>query len=157
MVTWELKRIPLWPVTKISFIVFFALGIVLSLLYSAFALTILQAISGLMGDFGSMSVPTGLPLIMVSIFASFLMAIMYTIVMVITALFYNAATSYMGGIQLELEQVGSTIPTPITDTPGISKPPEPMGRDKSDYPSSERYDDADRTTAVKRDDSPKGP
>ncbi|MBZ0263899.1 DUF3566 domain-containing protein [bacterium] len=157
MVTWELRRIPLWPVTKVSFIVFFALGLVLSLLYSAFALTILQAISGLMGDFSSMPVPTGLPLIMVSIFASFLMAIMYTVIMVITALFYNATTSYLGGIQLELEQVSSTIPAPAAKAPEVAATTEPATRAKTDYPKAERYDDADEGKPLRRDDSPKGP
>ncbi len=107
--TVELRRIPVWQMAKIGFIVFFFLSFALSLIYGS----MISAIINLMGSFFSGMempfLPSGIPLIFLGIFISILLSILYTLILMFLALIYNSAVPYVGGIHFELHDLEGNI------------------------------------------------
>ena len=124
--TYVLKKVPLWPVIKISFVLFLILGIIIGIFY-ALLLSVssffASAFSGsLGGEFGFMK---GLGFILIP-FIAILYGIFGTIVVAIWAVVYNLIASIVGGIELTLE--------PIEQAFVAAAPPRPAGPEGAQPP-----------------------
>jgi len=100
----EIRRIPLWPIAKIGFIVSFIVMFIIMLLYtSLFASLIGSALSMLGGsDVGMPGTIGGFALVVLGIFTAFVMSIIQTLIMLLVVVIYNVIANGMGGIMLEL-------------------------------------------------------
>ena len=101
--TFEIKRIPLAPVIKIAFVLYFVFLFLVMMLYTAFMATILNTLGGLLGEFdipiGTLS---GFPLFVAALFMAFFAAIMNTVITSVVVILYNAISGYIGGVKLEI-------------------------------------------------------
>ena len=79
--TYTINRIPLTPVIKISFIIYFIMAFIGVLLYSTILMSVLGTIGGLMGgmDF-PVRPPGGGSLIFIGIFGAIMLAVLYTLI-----------------------------------------------------------------------------
>jgi hypothetical protein len=123
-----LKKVPLWPVIRISFVLFIILGIIVGIFYA-----LLLSISGifataLTGGLGELGFIRGLGFVLVPIVAIFY-AVFGTIVVAIWALIYNLLASILGGIELTLEPAERPTPQAAPRAPSIGgpEPPRPSG------------------------------
>jgi len=102
--TYEVKRIDVWSVVKIAFILGGIFGLLAGILYAMMLAMIGGFLSQLGGEFGAMPGLTGA----VGIVTIFFMVLFYAVVgAVITAIFtwiYNLLAKGMGGIRFNLEQ-----------------------------------------------------
>ncbi len=102
--TYRLKRIPVWPVTRVSFLIFLILGIIIAVIYSV----ILSGVSFLAGsmmssDMGEAFGPVqSLGLLMIPFIAVFY-AVFGTIGVIIWTLLYNFIAGLTGGVELVLK------------------------------------------------------
>lgn len=116
--TWEVRRIPLWPVAKIGFLLYFALALVMFLLYSIFLGGMLDMVGQFVGEEMSMPVLSGGALMMVGFFLAIMLAVMYTLITLLAVIVYNAVASMAGGIHLELDPIEGSLPSmPIASEP----------------------------------------
>ena len=103
--TFEMRRIPIWPVMRVVFIIFLIIGIIVGLMYGF----MISSFGLLLSALGESPLDEGFPLIgnlgflMIPIFA-ILYAVFGTIAAVIWAVIYNITASVVGGIELELEE-----------------------------------------------------
>ena len=102
---YTLKSIPIWPVTKVSFVILLIIGIVIGFFYAI----MLSSWSVLFGSFSGtqmgneLGVLRNLGFIMIPFLAIFY-AIFGTISVIICTLIYNLIASAIGGIELVLEK-----------------------------------------------------
>ena len=106
--TFVLKKIPLWPVLRMSFVVFIIIGIVIGVFYAILLSTwgVLMssfADTGLGEQFG---IVRGLGFVLIPVVA-ILYAVFGTIVVAIWTLVYNLIAAVVGGIELVLEESDS--------------------------------------------------
>jgi hypothetical protein len=125
----ELKRLGLWSVVKISFVVNLVLGFLLGIFYALFIMMLAFApMTYMPRDFDSdfpMAVG-GVMMIILPIFMAGIAAVMNTILALIGALVYNLAAKLFGGLECELEVLGGATVTPATESPqSPQRPPEP--------------------------------
>jgi len=118
--TWEVRRIPLWPVAKIGFLLYFALALVVFLLYSIFLGGMMDMVGQMVGQEMSLPVLSGGALMMVGFFLAVFAAIMYTLLTLLAVIVYNAIASMTGGFHLELDPVEGSLPS-------AHIAPEPVG------------------------------
>ncbi|MDD4858085.1 MAG: DUF3566 domain-containing protein [Candidatus Krumholzibacteria bacterium] len=102
-----LKKIPLWPVIRIAFLIFIIIGIVIGIFYAALlstwgALMSSFAGSSIGGEFG---VLRNLGFVLIPVIA-IMYAVFGTIVVAIWALIYNFIASVAGGIEFVLDSSG---------------------------------------------------
>jgi len=103
--TFEMRRIPVWPVMRVVFIIFLIIGIIVGLMYGF----MISSFGLLLSALGESSIDEGFPLIgnlgfvMVPIIALFY-AVFGTIAAIIWVVIYNITASVVGGIELELEE-----------------------------------------------------
>jgi hypothetical protein len=99
----ELKRIPIWPVVRVTFIVLLVVGILIGFFYGM----LVSGIGYLIGTLGESPFGENVPLLgnlgflMVPIIAV-LYAVIGTIWVIIWVLIYNIAAAVVGGIELDL-------------------------------------------------------
>jgi hypothetical protein len=120
--TFEVRRIPVWPVMRVVFIIFLIIGIIVGLMYGF----MVSSFGLLLSALGESPLDEGFPLIgnlgflMIPIFAIFY-AVFGTIAAVIWAVIYNITASVVGGIELELEEKempfsgGAAAPPPAAE------------------------------------------
>ena len=100
---YHVKRIPLWPVMRVAFVVMLIIGIVIGIFYGF----LVSGLGMIMGALGESALGEGFPSIgnlgflMVPFIAVFY-AVTGTIVIVIWVLIYNIVAQVLGGIELEL-------------------------------------------------------
>ncbi len=103
--TFEIRRIPLWPVVKIFFVIYFVIIFLISLIYGSLLLNIVAG-------FGEMASEYGLPsfgafgvtgIVMLGLMAAFFGSIINTLVTVVVVIVYNAIASFTGGVELSTE------------------------------------------------------
>jgi hypothetical protein len=105
--TYALRRIPLWPVIRIMFVVFLIIGIIIGIFYAI----LLSTWGALMSSFteaglgGQLNLLRGLGFILIPVIA-ILYAVFGTIVVAIWSLIYNLIASVVGGFEMTLEPVG---------------------------------------------------
>jgi hypothetical protein len=117
--TLEMRRIPVWPVMRVVFIIFLIIGIIVGLMYGF----MMSSFGMLLSALGESPIEEGFPLIgnlgflMIPIFAIFY-AVFGTIAAIIWVVIYNITASVVGGIELVLEEKGMPAPEP----PAVSTP-----------------------------------
>jgi hypothetical protein len=117
----ELKKIPLWPVTRVAFVMLLVVGILIGLFYGL----IISGVGLIIGALGESYLGEGLtPLgnlgfLMVPVIA-ILYAVMGTIWVIVLVLVYNIVAAVVGGIELELEPREPAV----TERPGTPHIPE---------------------------------
>jgi hypothetical protein len=106
----EMKRISIWSVIRVVFIIFLVMGIIVGLLYGI----TLSSFGFLLSALGEYPLDAGFPLlrnlgfVMIPIIAIFY-AVFGTIAAIIWTLIYNVVASIVGGIELELEERGVQV------------------------------------------------
>jgi hypothetical protein len=103
--TFVLKRIPLWPVIRMAFVVFIIIGIVIGVFY-AIMLSMWGALMSSFADAGfgeQFGVLRGLGFVLIPVVA-ILYAVFGTIVVAIWTIVYNLIAAVVGGIELVLEE-----------------------------------------------------
>jgi hypothetical protein len=111
--TFVLKKIPLWPVLRMSFVIFIIIGIIIGVFYAIMlsmwgALMSSFAEAGFVEQFG---VLRGLGFVLIPVVA-ILYAVFGTIVVAIWTIVYNLIAAVAGGIELVLEESGSHSAAP---------------------------------------------
>ena len=123
--TFEMRRIPVWPVMRVVFIIFLIIGIIVGLMYGF----MISSFGLLLSTLGESPLDEGFPLIgnlgflMIPIFAIFY-AVFGTIAAVIWAVIYNITASVVGGIELELEEKQMPLGAGAAVSPPSDEPPE---------------------------------
>ena len=100
-----LKKIPLWPVLRMSFVVFIIIGIVIGVFY-AIMLSMWGTLMSSFADAGlgeQLGILRGLGFVLIPV-VSILYAVFGTIVVAIWVLVYNLVAAVVGGIELVLEE-----------------------------------------------------
>jgi len=121
--TYEIKSVPIWPCTKVTFIALLLLGIIIAVIYSI----IFSGLSFLAGAFDEayfgddFAVIQRLGLVMIPILA-FSYAIFGTIGVIIWVLIYNLIAAIIGGVELTFVEKGGRPEGPVS-----SGPPEVRG------------------------------
>ena len=103
--TFVLKRIPLWPVIRMAFVVFIIIGIVIGVFY-AIMLSMWGALMSSFTDAGfgeQFGLLRGLGFVLIPVVA-ILYAVFGTIVVAIWTIVYNLIAAVVGGIELVLEE-----------------------------------------------------
>jgi len=102
--TYALKKIPLWPVIRITFLVFIIIGIVIGVFYAVLLSTwgVFMSSFGDSGIGGQFNMLRNLGFVLIPVIA-ILYAIFGTIVVAIWVLIYNLIASVVGGVELVLE------------------------------------------------------
>jgi hypothetical protein len=112
---YEIKKIDVWSVVKIAFIIYGIFGLIFGLFYAAI-LTMLGGFLSQFGEFGEFGDMTGLFTGAVGILMAFFMALFYAVIgAVFTAIFvwlYNILAKLTGGIRfnLETEKIATVTP-----------------------------------------------
>ncbi|MFH0881720.1 MAG: hypothetical protein V2A56_01945 [bacterium] len=136
MRTIEIRRVPLMPVVKAGFLVFFTIDFIGFLLYTSFFASIISmALSGLGGEFGTLGNISGAALIFGGFFVALLIAVFQTLVILIAMIAYNVIANGLGGILLVVIDT-DTRGMPITPTAG-SPVPDQGSRDSAEASGKE--------------------
>ncbi len=102
--TYEIKKIDVWSVVKIAFILSGIFGLLAGLLYAVLLTLVGGILSQLGGEFEAMQSLTGA----VSIFMAFFLALFYAVIGAVGAaictLIYNLLARGLGGVKFYLEQ-----------------------------------------------------
>jgi hypothetical protein len=98
---YELKRIDLWSVIKIVFMISLVLGFVLTLFYAS----LLRFVSTFMGtfggnDFNQIMPSNGIMTGFLILFGTFGIAVIYTFIAAIAIILYNLMAGWGGGVVL---------------------------------------------------------
>jgi hypothetical protein len=112
---YELKRIPVFPVIKVTFLVSLVLGFAIGLMAAVFIVPLVAFLSQVAsaGDgFPSTDLPTGMLVVFLPIFLSVTQAVINTIMALIAVGAYNVIVKFAGGIELELESTDQGLPAP---------------------------------------------
>lgn len=120
--SYEVKKVPLWPVVKVTFVIFLVIGILIAILYSV----LISGIGFLASSFGD--APFGddflaiqrFGLLMIPVIA-FSYAVFGTIGVTIWVLIYNVVASVVGGVELTLEERGLAVERKMTPAPAVAK------------------------------------
>jgi hypothetical protein len=126
---YELKRISVWSVIKVSFLVNLVVGFLMGILYAFFIMIFAFLPMTFMPSEVRSEVPiaaSGILLIIVPIFVAGMAAIFNTIFAAIAALVYNLAAKLVGGLEWTLEEVKpAVVLQPATRTAPPPEPPSP--------------------------------
>jgi hypothetical protein len=120
-VKYRVYRIPLWPVTRVAFVVLLVVGVIIGLFYGA----LLSGLGIIMGALGESAFGEGLPAIgnlgfLMIPFIAVLYAITGTIWVLVWVLIYNVVAQVTGGIEFELsaeEDHRRESPTHVPERP----------------------------------------
>jgi hypothetical protein len=120
--TYEIRRIDIWSVVKIAFILCGIFGLFAGLLYAIMLTMVGGFLSQMGGEFGNLQSVTGV----VGIFVAFFLALFYAVIGAVgTAIFawiYNLLAKGLGGVKFHLEQEKvQTVTEPIPRTESESE------------------------------------
>jgi len=106
-VKYRVNRIPLWPVTRVAFVILLVIGIIIGLFYGV----LISGLGVIMGALGESTWGEGLPAIgnlgfLMIPFIAVLYAVTGTIWILLWVLIYNVVAQVAGGIELELSPGG---------------------------------------------------
>ena len=135
---YELKSIPLWPVTKIAFFVNLIVGFLVGIMCAMFLIPFVAVLSNIValetGEFDMEAAPIGVLMMIVPFFSALSSAFFGTMGIVIVVLVYNLIARMTGGLELNLEQFGLQTAAPVqsrsatmaaTSVPAGPPPPLP--------------------------------
>jgi hypothetical protein len=124
--TYEVKKIDIWSVVKISFILCGIFGLLAGILY-AFMLTMVGGILGQMGgEFGALRSLTGAFSFIMVIFLALFYAVVGAVAAAVFGWLYNVLARGMGGIRLHLEQEKAKVVLQPAQPSG-TEPQGPLG------------------------------
>jgi uncharacterized BrkB/YihY/UPF0761 family membrane protein len=124
--TYEVKKIDIWSVVKISFILCWIFGLLAGILY-AFMLTMVGGILGQMGgEFGALRSLTGAFSFIMVIFLALFYAVVGAVAAAVFGWLYNVLARGMGGIRLHLEQEKAKVVLQPAQPSG-TEPQGPLG------------------------------
>ena len=156
---YEIKSIGMWPFIKVSFFFNLVVGFIFGLLYALFAgfiMTIMSRFSEFQPggfDFDLEPLPIGIMLVVLPVLFAIMGAVFYTIISVVLVSIYNLIARLVGGYELDLQLVGTGVPSmprgqpltgytgapsyvpppatgpPSQSTPPQAPPPPPPGSD----------------------------
>ncbi|MFZ1683520.1 MAG: hypothetical protein WAU88_05240 [Candidatus Zixiibacteriota bacterium] len=112
---YELRRIPVFPVIKVTFLVSLVLGFAVGLLAAMFIVPLVAMMSrlGSAGDgMPSSDIPFGVLAIFLPILYAVLLAVMNSLMVLVATGAYNVIVRFAGGIELELESTDQGLPAP---------------------------------------------
>ena len=124
--SYEIKRVSLWPVVKVTFIVLLIIGILIAIVYTV----ILSGLSLLVGTFDEspfgedLGFIKGVGFLVLIPVISLAYAIFGTIAVTIWVLIYNMIASIIGGIELTLKSPDELVEQPSPGTGGAAHVPE---------------------------------
>ncbi|UCD62635.1 MAG: DUF3566 domain-containing protein [Candidatus Zixiibacteriota bacterium] len=133
---YELKSIPIWPLTKVAFFVHLVVGFLVGLLYAALLFPFMAALMNLpefqAEELGIVVAPLGIVAIMMPFVMALSGAFFGTIFTVILAAVYNLIARLLGGLELNLAAVESAVTasgaaasrSPVQSAP-VDRPPPP--------------------------------
>ena len=101
---YEIKRIDIWSIVKIVFLLSLLGGFIIGVFY-AVIIGFISSMSSTMGGDGftdALGVFGGVALIFIVIFCTIFFAVLYTVLAAISAVLYNFFSRWAGGITLEL-------------------------------------------------------
>ena len=129
---YELKSIPLWPVTRVAFFVNLVVGFVVGIMYAVFLIPIVAMLSNIAalesGNFDMQAAPVGVLMMIVPFFSALSSAFFGTLFIVIIVLVYNLVTRMTGGIELNLQQLDQQAAAPAPAGPTTTAaPPTSVG------------------------------
>ncbi len=125
----ELKRIGVWSLVKISFVVNLIFGFILGIFYAfLFALMAALPVNMEEGSSGMFSVFAGVAAILLPFICAIACAVFNTILAAIGGWVYNLIAKATGGIELEYSPVVQMVPA--TTAPAGYEPP-PAGEQTS--------------------------
>jgi hypothetical protein len=125
--TYVLKKLPLWPVIRISFVLFLIIGILIGIFYalivSSWGFLAGSLVESPLGN--QFGILRGLGFILIPVIAV-LYAIFGTIVAAIWVLIYNLISSVVGGIEIALEPTERQggVPPRAPASEGAHVPPD---------------------------------
>ena len=113
---YELKSIPLWPVTRVAFFVNLVVGFVVGIMYAVFLIPFVAMMSNIAalesGEFDMQAAPVGVLMMIVPFFSALSSAFFGNLFIVIIVLAYNLITRMTGGIELNLQQLDQQAAAP---------------------------------------------
>ena len=116
--TYEIKKIDVWSVVKIAFILSGIFGLLAGLLYAVLLTLVGGILSQLGGEFEAMQSLTGA----VSIFMAFFLALFYAVIGAVGAaictLIYNLLARGLGGVKFYLEPEKAKVVIQPAQGPG---------------------------------------
>lgn len=128
---YELKRISVWSVIKISFLINLVLGFLVGIFYAFMLMLITMMPMYYMSDELGSGFPaalSGIMLIILPILMAGIMSVMNTILAAIATLVYNLSAKLVGGLEWELAQVTEKVAAPVVQAQappeGEPNPPE---------------------------------
>jgi len=123
---YEIKKIGIWPLLKVSFFVNLVLGFIMGLFYIPFLTIMMGAMANMPSAYSSgvdmSDFPIGAMMIIMPIMMSIFAAVFNTILAVIAGLIYNLISRMMGGFEINLEALGVT---PVPPPPPPQRQPIP--------------------------------
>ncbi len=118
---YELKRIEIWSVVKIIFVISLFIGFLISLLYAGLFLLMGTLGSALGGqDIANILPVGGVALVFIIVFVTIVISVVYTLAAIIFIGLYNLIAGWAGGFIVHFESIPEhqqTISTPKTEEP----------------------------------------
>ena len=118
---YELKRIEIWSVVKIVFVISLFIGFLISLLYAGLFLlmgTLGTALGG--QDFASLLPVGGIALVFIIFFVTIVISVVYTLAAIIFIGLYNLIAGWAGGFVVQFESIPE--PRQISSMPKTEEP-----------------------------------
>ena len=116
--TYEVKRIDIWSVVKIAFILCGIFGLLAGILYAIMLTMVGGLLSQIGGEFGAMRSLTGAISFIMVIFLALFYAVAGAVAGAIFGWIYNILARGMGGIKLHLEQEKAKVVLPPAQPSG---------------------------------------
>lgn len=109
---YELKRVSVWSVIKISFVLNFILGFIVGLFYALILLALASLPASVLGEEsgGIFSALAGVAVFLLPFLFAFFLGVIYTIAAAIAAFAYNLVAKVTGGFELEFASIASIVP-----------------------------------------------
>ncbi len=125
----EIKSINYWSAIKVSFIVNLLLGLVMGFFFAIFSGLVLSLMDSVYGTMGISipeldSPPIALLIILYPILFGFGGAVFNTMFVLIAVFIYNIVGKFIGGLELEMNEIRLQA-MPVAQAPAYAPPPPP--------------------------------
>lgn len=114
---YEIKKIDIWSVVKISFFIYGIFGLLFGLFYAAMLTMLGGFLSQMGGEFGFLRGMTGAIGIFGALFMALFYAVLGAVATAIVTWIYNLLAKGLGGIRFDLEQEGAKSVRPPMSKP----------------------------------------